>query len=379
MRREDLEPLNEPYSEPRTLERDRRFDNSIGADIPSASRLAAEIFDDLNTTSFGISWWGSLPDQERILISDYLYQCADSIETNLAEARLHYLEWLDAQQKENRRLADIVSRDEYGRVGPKFPRSNAPIDDLYKKLEELHIAGFFRAIGSSLDCLGGAIVGVLALPTSLRRSDLDTAKRSLNKITASSAGTQIQVDFRDFLEDVKQGVGPEDWLYWATQYRNMYVHRGRRSIRNQIVDTGLELYDAQEQLIPRFTTTLHLPKHPDKSENEAMVLNSEIILSEDAEVTMQGIFISCRDLEEAVCERLVDIWYERRGNPHLLAQPVAQWTDVGRASAFDGYNHSAKTITGDTYMSHPILLRRMLAGSLDDAHKKLWAGSKWDQ
>ncbi len=145
-----------------------------------------------------MSWWGSLAVQERILISDYLYQRTDSIETNLVEARLHYLESLDARERENNRLADIVSRDEYGQVRPKFPPSLAPIDDLYKRLEGLHICGFFRAIGSSLDCLGAAIVGALALSTSLRRSDILKAESILARINASSPGTQMQSDFRDF-------------------------------------------------------------------------------------------------------------------------------------------------------------------------------------
>src|SRR5215211_6848539 len=103
MRREDTMKLNEPYTDLRD-ELDRRFEASIEADVPSAGKLFLEIFHDLDTKSFGISWWGSVPVEERILISDYLYQCAEGVEKNLAEAKLHYLEWFDAREKQNNRI-----------------------------------------------------------------------------------------------------------------------------------------------------------------------------------------------------------------------------------------------------------------------------------
>lgn len=89
MRREDLRHFEEPYVESR-VEVDRRFHASIGADVPSASVQVREILNDLEYVTHGIRWW-DLPDEERILISDYLYQCAFAIETNLVEAKLHIL------------------------------------------------------------------------------------------------------------------------------------------------------------------------------------------------------------------------------------------------------------------------------------------------
>lgn len=379
MRREEMDVLSEPYTQPKDDRRDRRFDSSIGADIPSANRLVTEIFNDLDTQSFGVSWWTSLPVQEKILISDYLYQCADGIETNLAEAKLHYWEFLDAREKENKRIVDIIYRDSDGSVRIKMPPSEAPIDDLYKHLEGLHICGFFRAIGSSLDCLGGAIIGVLALPASLRWNDIGAAEKALKKITAQkNTGEQLQADFRDFFEDVKTGSGPEDWLEWTTQYRNMYIHRGRRSTFNQIISNDAGLLDARGQLIPRATTTLHLAKHPDKSDAEAMILR-DITLSEDADVTLKGVFKSCRELEENICERLVTIWAERRGNPSLLEQPLAQWNKESKSCTFDGYEPTAPEPGDDVMMSHPILHQRALAASVDDAHRQLWDNSRWNR
>ncbi len=63
----------------------------------------------------------------------------------------------------------------------------------------------------------------------------------------------------------------------------------------EIFDRNVTLYGAKGQLIPCFTTTLHQDKYPDKSEAEAMILN-DISLNEDADVTLSGVFTSCRDL-----------------------------------------------------------------------------------
>ncbi len=127
MRQDDIERLSQPYSDPR-IDIDRRFNAAIGADIPSATKLAEEIFGDLDQVSLGISWWRSLPVQERILISDYLYQCVTGIEVNVAEAKIHYLEWLDVREKQNKLNAEIIARDTYGRPYAKAPNSKAPID-----------------------------------------------------------------------------------------------------------------------------------------------------------------------------------------------------------------------------------------------------------
>ena len=72
-------------------------------------------------------------------------------------------------------------------------------------MEGLHLCGFFRAIGSSLDCLGAVIIGVLGLDTSLRHSSIDIAERTLLAVKDSGTpGTALQIEFRDFFEDLKK-------------------------------------------------------------------------------------------------------------------------------------------------------------------------------
>lgn len=379
MRQEEINKLSKPYISSRQ-QLDRRFESSIGADVPSAGKLFEEIFNDLDTQSFGVSWWRTMPDEERVLISDYLYQCAEGIEKNLVEAKIHYLEWLDVREKRNERIADSIKRHSSGQLYLKLPPSKAPMDDLPYKLEAMHTCGFFRAIGSSLDCLGAVIIGVLGLQFSLRKSDIGKAKVALSKVAdLGTPGAKLQIDFRDFFEAIKISSGPVDWLEWVDQYRNMFVHRGRRITYNQFRPRDTPLYDSEGQWIPRVTSTLHLAIHPDKSDAEAFI-KKDMVLNEDADITFKGIFKSCRDLEESVCERLLSIWQERRKDPSLIEQPASQWDTKIRACKFSGYESDTEPFEADEMTGNQVLFRRMLAASVDDDHhSKVWANSKWNQ
>ncbi len=264
MRDEDIKSLNEPYPTAHKIEVDRRFHSAIGADVPSAGLLTRELFADL-TPRTGVRWWGSLPPEERMLIGDFLFQCTNGIELNLVEAKLHYMEWADARERENKRIVDIVLLTPTGDIGRKLPPALKPLHDLASAQEKMHVCGFFRAIGSSLDCLGAAIIGVLALEASLRLSDIVKAEKALGRIRNSgTGGFQIQREFRDFFENVKLASGPEDWLEWVDQYRNMFVHRGRRLIYNQLTVNDVMILDARGWPIPRVTSTIHLAS-PDNS------------------------------------------------------------------------------------------------------------------
>ena len=193
MRHEDEKRLSEPYPAEET-ESGRKFYSALGADIPHAAALVREIFNDLHPTSYGVSWW-SLPSHERILISDYFYQCATGIELNLAEAKLHYLEWQEAREKENERIADMAYITDSGQIVSRIPPATKPMDEMPNNMEKLQVCGFFRAVGSSLDCTGGAIVAVLGLPTNLRRSDINTARAMLAKVVDDDTlGARVKLE-----------------------------------------------------------------------------------------------------------------------------------------------------------------------------------------
>ncbi len=120
-------------------------------------------------------------------------------------------------------------------------------------------------------------------------------------------------------------------------------------------------------------------RYPDKSDAEAMIMGKRTVLNEDADITLNGVFASCREMLENICERLVKIWEERRQNPALLEQPIAQWRAISKRCKFAGYKPQSEPIQADEIMSSGVLLRRMISASLDDAQRGMWVNSKWNQ
>ena len=377
MREQELKRLEKLY--PESQDADQHFNSAIGADIPSARKLAKTIFAELNEITFGIPFLNDLPVQERILISDYLYQCASSIETNLVEAKLHYFEWLDYSQQISRRYADVVSVRN-GQIDTKMPPSTTAIDDLPNAFEKLHVCGFFRAIGSAFDCLGGTIIGTLGLPCSLRKSDLGSARRALKKLdTADTPGKKLQLDFGTFLESVLTSGKCPEWLGWAMQYRNMFVHRGRRMSVGTFAAKEPLLYDGDGNVVPRVETVSHLSIDPDLSEIEAMISSRTIVLNERAEVTLDGIFKNSRDSLESVCERLLKVWTMRKTDPPLISQPATQWKADFKNSDFGGFQPDTEPLSIDAIISNPIMKKRLMSAAALDPQRHLWKGSDWEK
>jgi hypothetical protein len=377
MKQDDLEKLAVPYSNDDEIESGRRFAVSVGASVASAGDLVSEIIADLDTTNFGISWWGLVPLQERILISDYLYQCVFDIETNLVEAKLHYLELKAIRDKQDQRIADSVT---FTGSMPKFkpPKAHRPLDELADKLEGLHLTGFFRAIGSSLDCLGAAIVGVLGLQIkNLRRCYLNSTEKYLDKICAANTASQMERDFFVLYKQAKTNSGPTDWMLWAMQYRNALVHRGRLVTQHHLMPDerkSVGRKGKQDKVITR--QLVHLRKQPDKSEAESWIESKYTTLSDDANATLIGVFKNTREFHETICNALVGIWKTRRANPSLVVQPAIQWSDVASRNSFPGYK-SGVSIGFDEVTVGPIFMRRLRAAAVLDTDRQMWDKSRW--
>ena len=378
MRDEDIKRLSEPYENSRA-DNDRRFHSALGADVPSAGTLIREIFNDLSETSLGVCWWSSTPVHERALISDYLYQCAFAIEGNLAEAKLHYLEFLHARQRHDKRIADAVSVGFDGKPFYKHPPALTPMDDLINKLEGMHVCGFFQAIGSTLDCLGAVIIGVFGLPTRLRISDVSKAERALHRLPSNGTpGNKMQLDFKDFFISVKSSTGVPGWLEFSDRYRNMFIHRGRRITYNSMTPRPSLILDKDGQHSVITSTTMHLVREPDKSDAEGMIRRN-VAMNEDADTTLSGIYKSCRDMEEAICERLVEIWKARRADPSLIEQPASQWEANIRMCNFNGYDPTAPPLRYDEIHNSHVLLHRFVSCGAVDSKSAVWKGSPWDK
>jgi hypothetical protein len=209
-------------------------------------------------------------DARRVLISDQLLGCTDGIERALVEAKLHLLEVEDAADRISAHLADAVVLDPAGNPEMRFPPAVTALDHLPDRLADLHIAGFFRAVGSALDCLGSTIVGLLGLRTDLLRSGLVRARRVLGKAVEATNPPQLLLDAHARIEDGITGAGPEGWLDWTMDYRNMLVHRARR-LELHLPETTAQLYGPRSEKLIRIRVVHLLARDPDRSDIEVLL------------------------------------------------------------------------------------------------------------
>jgi hypothetical protein len=377
MRPEDLRKLEGPYAD-KDHENGTNFAFLARLDVSTGNlrSLLNAITDDLaDGAPFGIGWWSdetTLGTTRRILIADQLWLCTESISKHLVEANLHWLEFLDNAEKASSARANDLTLDgntlSYTRA-----TTQSPANQLMEKMEEIHLASCVVSLTAALDCLGGTIIGVLALPSDILRSDLAKARQALRQ-----AQQPVQTDFRTQFEEFLQAAGPEGWLDWLIGYRNMLVHRGRRLQLNQLVRRKPEIYGHDGQTFLRAEPIRHLPRCPSQSDIETFRRpRADWVLHEDARITVRGLKLSAEELIEESAEILFQVWRQRRDNPSLLMQPVDQWKAKPENPPdwqFQGYRPGSIEF-GDPQglgVSHPILDRRLRAASLTDDALENW-------
>lgn len=376
MRQADLDHLSQPYSG--NDERpERRLAQALGVNLPAVAALHDAIAGDLDEHIYGIGWWAPYPGtSRRILISDYLVQCVQSIEKNFIEARLHFLDGVDAWDREQDFLADAVQRSERGRPRLNLPRRQRATDDLPHAMANLHAAGLFRAVNAALDCLGTAIVGVLALPVRILFADLDHAQAALEGAREeASDGEALQVRFRERFRTLVEGAGPPEWLRWTIRFRNTLVHRARRLQFTQLRSTST-LYGADGAPIVRLEAVPHLPRDPELSDVEAMLSRASgaLVLEEHAETTLGGILGSAVKLVEGGAAELLTCWAIRRASPDLLRQPPEQWPNGAAppSTQFPGYAARSFPVNPGMLIAGPDAETRLKAAALSDDRRGQW-------
>jgi len=230
-------------------------------------------------------------------------------------------------------------------------------------------------VGSALDCLGAAIIGVLALPTSILKADLDRAIAALGKVkTPRADGEKVQAAFGAVLATFVATAGPPGWLPWTMDTRNMLVHRGRRLQLSQLVPREPVRLSAGGRPITLARSVRQLAQDPQLSEVEAFVSAAAPVLTEDATTTLEGVMASTLALSEKAAASLVEIWRQRRAEPALLVQPKEQWPE-GRSTAsrgFSGYRAGTVPFNIDALVAHPTFVRRLQVAALEKNARKKW-------
>jgi hypothetical protein len=379
MRDADLEDLSRDYSEP-NIPPEHRLASALGVATPGMLVLARELAADLDHVAYGIGWWAPHPGtSRRILVSDYLIQCAGGIPRNVIEAKLHFLDLLDWWECEDRFLRDSV-KIEHRRLKIKLPRRLKPLDDLPASMFGLHSAGFFRSVNSALDCLGAVIIGVAALPARILRAGFRDAFDALEEAdeTAESEGERLQGWLCNRVVEEIERSGPPGWLEWTLRFRNMLTHRARRIQFTQLRPEPVVLFGADGHPILRTEAIRHLSRDPDLSDVEALLAGNraELVLSEAASLTLAGVLQSIVHLIDAVAGLLLEVWTRRRTEPGLLLQPREQWPGgvARREGAFRGYAPDSVAVDPGLFLTAPDVVRRLNAAVLGDRNRHLWAG-----
>lgn len=375
MRAEDERRLSQDYPPDEPVP--GRLARALDVDLPAWRELRDRIFADLDECRFGIGWWAPLlGPKRRILISDYLFACADSVETNMIEAKLHLLEAMDFWERESEFHARCVTIGPGGQPQICLPERRRPLDDVQHEMPRLHAIGCVRALASALDCCGAVIVGVAALPMNILRADFRRARQKLGSIADSSPGAQAQRTLWQQLERAIDNAGPRGWLEWLITLRNMYVHRGRRIQLSVLRPVPSGVVDVTGRTIIRTDVIPKLPRDPDWSDLQMFLdLNRPPVLEEKAEVTLAGALDSTRRLLDEGGRLLLELWMRRRADPTLLPQPREQWPRVELPEPVDfrGYAPGSFPHSASQLRTHGDVLRRLKAAALDDAVRGQWA------
>jgi hypothetical protein len=373
MKPSDLARLSEPYREGECSTNGRAV-SALGVPMWRWKELEALILDDFTEHSpYGIGWSAPHPGtSRRILISDQLYACIASVSANMIEAALHWLEYQDCAERDSERFADIVQiRD--GQLDVVLPRPRNALEELSPEMVVMHIAGMARALSAALDCLAGAVIGVIAIPTPILTADLGREIREFfTRIgQGTTDGEKVQADFYRKFSEVIASVGPDGWLPWALDFRNMLVHRGRRLENGQFVPKLPQIYGADGEQVLRSRRLTYLPRNPSMSDVE--VWRAAPMTSKRD--PLGGLLDSTKAMISETAKLLIDVWKWRRDNPQILAQPAAQWpkgATTEPASVFQGYAPRSRDLSSAIASTHPIVWRRFLAASLDDASRSQW-------
>ena len=144
------------------------------------------------------------------------------------------------------------------------------------------------------------------------KNDIAKARQTLGKINNPQKRRAFAISLRDFLnpDSIER---TKDWLEWADQYRNMFVHRGRPHYFAELAQREVVLFDANEQLNPAMEVKLHRAKY--MTSRMPKRLSNGYISERGRGDYSTGMFRSTRELLEAVCERGFYRGVTRRNEP----------------------------------------------------------------
>ncbi|MDX2178332.1 MAG: hypothetical protein SFV18_01985 [Bryobacteraceae bacterium] len=227
-----------------------------------------------------------------------------------------------------------------------------PVDELPPKYRNLYCSGCVIALCAALDCFAGTIIGAWPLPQDILRADF---RRLKNEVKVSECVAKV---------------GPEGWLEWLLDFRDMLIHRGRR------LQKSISIPREPDSCGPDWQSELRLPLEPGLSEVQAFrqlggsnANISAMVLNEKAEVTLDGLEKSVVALIELIAEALVCRWKARQLSEIEMQQPTEkQWGSKSQRSRFQGYAPQPQASDGEMVgIADPDIEKRFRAAGLVDS------------
>lgn len=319
------------------------YDYPVLKAIATSTELASLLNDDLDTGRGGCTWWHGygLDDTTHTEVMDYLLGLVSAVQANLKSAASHLKDVTEYRFADDRWIRDQVNRSSTLHRWGADARREARID--------AHTVGVLRAAGSILDNVAGVVIGIGAFNADLQRAALGLLQPLT--IGPDYPGSQVRRNLRLPTTAVdptdKKGMllratrssllhaGPDGWLDWTLWSRHTLVHRAAR--------LKIILF------LPDGTLGRPLPRQPDHSEAHSIRVTTnptELLLSEDALVTLAGVIDSVNTAVVGTFLACIELWRYRRLHPDQILQPSSQWPTgkPPRNTAFAGYKPESATM-----------------------------------
>ncbi|MFE3081398.1 hypothetical protein [Nocardia tengchongensis] len=338
-----------------------RFDAPVQAGTQAVLHLEELIAGDLDPQRTGFGWWAgysTMSPEDRGWLSYYLTGAVAGIGSNLVDAAAHLALYQDAVRREA-----IFYARQVRAAGGREPDMNHrnDIDELRRITIIAERKGFFRALGSTLDTLAATVIGVGAINLNLVRADWgwlcitgseqdyprtpgqDLSKLRKALVDDTTSGGAIQDTLLQAVRGAVRAAGPAHWDEWLGATRNTQVHRSQWT----------EILVQVDRRNPEAGVHRPLPRQPQLVEGVELQTTAamhEMLLTEDASVTMAGLLDSVVAVVQAVTGACEATWNRRRADPRVLPQPFGSTWLPAVVPQFDGYDptHARKAFDAAT-------------------------------
>lgn len=341
--------------------------------VAGAMSLYKELFTDLDLARGGFGWWHGRLDQARgILAGDYLLSVCEQVSQCLARAAWHEKTFNEAWYAEARWMRAALAT---GREQALHERSD--MDEQRAVRIETSLDGFFQACGSVLDNLAALAIGTLGINKDVVTADWAVIGRAAGGEARllQPVATPGRLAQDEALKRIQHcaASGPNGWLRWTIDMRNLLVHRARRTQFRYF-------YRMRRSTGPGLEYVLLLTRDPQLTEVEAFVLGAGIeslTLREHAGETMAGVLDRLNALTGEATAVFTQMWTARRNDPALIPPPEGLWKQLYPAkrdlSGFNGFSSTVPLTEGEIRVP-PDTARRFQAAKVLDGSRDVWVG-----